>query len=179
MRPSILHPSYHSLCLSLLEIPPLLLDFLANLILQIRLLTEHRINKTDIMCIGKILFDLVILQKYMAHPPKNNLDIFELVKNNQVTWVWTSHEQALAACYGEDDTSPSVCFVTPLNPVHWGLKVIDDTELILHDDLPFITLQVLIQWTTQPGLYGPGIRKPWCYKTPHLCLANLGVRPKP
>ena len=157
----------------------LALDFLADLIFQIGPLTEYRVDNTAIMRVGEILFDLVILRKYMARPPENDLNIFELVKNNQVTRVWTSHEQALAACYGEADTSPSARFAIPPNPVRWGLKVIYDAELILSDDLPFIAFQAPIQWTTRPGLYGPGIHKPRRYKPPYLRHANLGIRPKP
>ena len=157
----------------------LALDFLADLILQIGPLTEHRVDKTVIMRVGEILFDLVILRKYMARPPENDLDIFELVRNNRVTRVWTSHEQALAACYGEPDTSPSAHFVTPPNPARWGLKVVHDAELLLPDDLSFIALQAPIRWTTRPGLYGPGVHKPRRYKPPYLRLANIGVRPKP
>jgi hypothetical protein len=37
------------------------------------------------MHIGKILFNLIILWKYLGCPPENDLDIFELVKNDEVT----------------------------------------------------------------------------------------------
>jgi hypothetical protein len=96
-----------------------------------------------------------------------------------VTRIWTSHEQALAACFGEDNTGSTACFVTPPSPVHWRLKVIDDAKLLLPDDLPFVTLRTPIQWTIQPGLSGPGIHKPRRYKPPYLRLTNPGIRPKP
>lgn len=135
------------------------MQFLADLIIQIGPLTEHRIDKTAIMRVGEILFDPVILRKYLARLPENDLNIFEPVKN-KVTRIWTSHEQALAACFGEDDTGPTARFVTPPSPVLWQLKVIDNTEH-LPNDLPFVTLRAPIQWTIQPGLSGPGIHKSW------------------
>ena len=61
------------------------MQFLADLIIQIGPLTGHHINKMAIMRVGKILFDLVILQKYLACLPENDLNIFDLVKDNQVT----------------------------------------------------------------------------------------------
>ena len=61
------------------------MQFLADLIIQIGLLTEHRIDKTAITRVGEILFNLVILRKYLARLPENDLNIFELVKDNQVT----------------------------------------------------------------------------------------------
>jgi hypothetical protein len=151
------------------------MQFLSDLIFQIGPLTKHCIDKTAIMCVGEMLFNLVILWKYLACPPENDLDIFELVKNGQVTRIWTSHEQALAACFGEDDTGPTARFATPPSPVRWRLKVVNNAELLFPDDLPFVALWAPVQWNNQPGLSGPGIHKPRCYKPPYLRLSKPGI----
>ena len=76
--------------------------------------------------------------------------------------IWTTHEQALAACNGQDDTSPIAIFETAPNPVLWKLKVVQDADLELPQDLPLVTIQHPVTWTSQPGLTG-GAHKPWCY----------------
>ena len=44
----------------------------------------------------------------MGRPPENDLDILQAVKESQISRIWTGHEQALAACYGEENISPDV-----------------------------------------------------------------------
>ena len=130
------------------------------------------------MSIGKVLFDLVILRTYLSRPAENDLDIFELVKDNQVSRIWTDHEQALAACFGEDDTSPKAAFLTRPNPLLWGVKVLIDSNLERPRDCPLVAIQEPVEWTTSPGLTG-GSRKPRHYQPPHLRLLQPGPRPKP
>jgi hypothetical protein len=71
-----------------------------------------------------MLFSLVILHTYLSCPPENDLDILELVKDRRVSRIWTTHEQALAACYGQDDTSPTAVFDGHPNPMLWQVKVV-------------------------------------------------------
>jgi hypothetical protein len=95
-----------------------------------------------------------------------------------VSRIWTTHEQALAACDGQDDTSPIAVFDTPPNPVLWKVKVVQDADLELPQDLPLVTIQHPVTWTSRPGLTG-GARKPRCYSPPYLRNLPPGPRPKP
>ena len=115
---------------------------------------EQLIDECAIECISQALFKLVILRTYLGHPPENDLDIFEAVEDGRVTRVWTIHEQALAACYGKEDTSPGAVFITTPNPDLCGVQVMLDVDLKLIEDRPFITIRQPIAWTQRPGLAG-------------------------
>lgn len=154
-------------------------DLLADLKFQIGSQTEHGVDDDTLLCVGRILFNLVILRKHLGRPPENDVDIFELVKTHKVARIWTNHEQALAACYGEDNTSPDAIFRTTPNPDLWELKVVVDPELLLPEDQSFVAVQGPVQWTVRPGLSGPGLYKPRRYKPPYLRLEKTDLRPKP
>jgi hypothetical protein len=133
--------------------------------------------------VGSILFHLVILRIYLNRPAENDLDIYEFVKANRVTRIWTVHEQALAACHGEDDTSSNARFNSIPDPHRWEVnvvKVTTDMEVALSDDRPFASIQSpeALAWTNRPGLMG-GTRKPRQYRPLHIRFAPLGPRPKP
>ena len=150
-------------------------EFLTNLMHHVK----HRpISDCAIEGIGQALFKLVILRTYLGRPPENDLNIFEAVKNGQITRLWTSHEQALAACYGEEDTSLDAVFDTIPNPDLWKIKVIKDVMLELTEDCPFVTIKQPVAWTNGPGLIG-GSLKLQHYKPPYLWDLAPGPRPKP
>ena len=156
----------------------LALEFISNLKCHIAHTLTSLADDRAIMSIGQVLFNLVILRTYMSRPAENDHNIFELVKDNQVSRVWTSHEQALAACFGEDDTSVNASFLTKPNPFLWKIKVLPDPNPELHQEHAFVTIRNPIVWTTGPGLTG-GTRKPRHYRPPHLRLLEPGPRPKP
>ena len=157
-------------------------EFIVNLQCQImkhsesaELANERAISGIHV---SKILFHLVILRTYLSRPPDNDLDIFELVRDNCISRIWTTHEQALAACHGEDDTSATAKFDTQPSPSLWGVKVVQEDSSQLPPDLPLVAVQPPVVWTNRPGLIG-GTRKPQCYRPPYLHKAPLGPRPKP
>jgi hypothetical protein len=145
---------------------------------QVHKSTAMFANECTVIHVGRILFKLVILRTYLSRPAKNDLDIFELVQGHHVSRIWTTHEQALAACDGQDDTSPIAVFDTPPNPVLWKVKVVQDADLELPQDLPLVTVRHPVTWTSRPGLTG-GARKPRCYRPPYLLNLPPGPRPKP
>jgi hypothetical protein len=158
-----------------------------NFVADIKVQANH--EKIDIIDedlvlipIGSILFHLVILRTYLGRPAENDLDIYELVKARRVSRTWTAHEQALAACYGEDDTSSNACFRSVPDPHLWKVSVIkvsSDMEVPLSQDRPFVSIQPQnIVWTNRPGLMG-GTRKPRQYRPPYIRLAPPGLRPRP
>jgi hypothetical protein len=149
-------------------------DFVASLLQHAK---NEEGDKCAVQCIGQALFSLVILRTYLGRPPENDEDIFHAVKNSLISRIWTSHEQALAACYGEENTSPEAAFDTTPDPGLWGIKVMRDVTLQLVEDRPFVTLKQPITWTIGPGLTG-GHLKPRCYRPP-LQQLKPGSRPKP
>jgi hypothetical protein len=150
-------------------------EFLSSLMHHAK---DQPINDCAIEGIGQALFKLVILRTYLGRLPENDLDIFEAVKNGQIARLWTSHELALAACYGEEDTSPDAVFDTAPNPDLWKIKVIRDITLELTEEHPFVAIKQPITWTNRPGLTG-GSLKPRRYKPPYLRNLVPGPRPKP
>lgn len=159
-------------------------NFIADIKVQ-----AHR-EKIDIISedlalvpVGSILFHLVILRTYLNRPAENDLDIYEFIVANRVSRTWTVHEQALAACHGEDDTSSNAHFNSIPDPHRWEVnvvKVTSDIEVPLSDDRPFASIQSpeAVVWTNRPGLTG-GTRRPRQYRPLHIRLAPLGPRPKP
>jgi len=154
----------------------LVVDFVANLLQHAKNVNDE-VDKCAVQCIGRALFSLVILRTYLGRPPENDEDIFHAVKNGLISRVWTSHEQALAACYGAENTSPEAVFDTMPDPGLWGIKVMRDVNLQLAVDRPFVTLKQPIAWTSGPGLTG-GHLKPRRYRPPSQQL-KPGPRPKP
>jgi hypothetical protein len=133
--------------------------------------------------IGSILLHLVILWTYLGQPAENDLDIYELVRARKVSQIWMAHEQAFAACYGEDNMSSNVCFHSILDPYPWKVVVIEvssDMEVPLSQDWPFVSIQSPenIVWTNCPGLMG-STRKPRHYRPPYIRLAPPGLWPHP
>ena len=156
----------------------LAVDFVSDLKSHIGCQYSSLADDCATVSVGKVLFDLVILWTYLSRPAESDLDIFELVKDNQVLRIWTDHEQALAACFGEDDMSPKTAFLTRPNPFLWGIKVLIDSNLEPPHNCPLVTIQEHIEWTTSLGLTG-GSCKPRHYQPPHLWLLQPGPRPKP
>jgi hypothetical protein len=156
----------------------LAIEFLLNLKARIGRKFASLADDCATMSIGQILFELVILRTYLSRPAENDHDIFELVHHNQVSRIWTDHEQALAACFDEDDTSRNVVFLTRPNPFLWGVNTLVDPDLELPPNYPLVTIQQSVVWTTRPGLIG-GSRKPRHYRPPHLQVLSPGARPKP
>jgi hypothetical protein len=150
-------------------------EFLASLMHHVK---DQPINDCAIEGISQALFKLVILRTYLGRPPENDLNIFEAVKNGQITRLWTSHELALAARYGEEDASLDAVFDMTPNPDLWKIKVIRDSTLELTEEHPFVAIKRPITWTNRPGLTG-GSLKPRHYKPPYLRDLALGPRPKP
>jgi len=113
-----------------------------NFVADIKVQANH--EKIDIIDedlvlipIGSILFYLVYYGHIWGRPVENDLDIYELVKARRVSRTWTAHEQALAACYGEDDTSSNACFRSVPDPHLWKVSVIkvsNDMEVPLSQD---------------------------------------------
>jgi hypothetical protein len=115
---------------------------------------------------------------YLGPPAENDVDIFEAVKDSQISHIWTSHEQALAGCYGEENTSPEAVFGTKPMPNLWKVKITKDTTLELAEDCPFVAISQLITWMSRSGLTGR-LCKPWQYRPPYLRMLELGPWPKP
>jgi hypothetical protein len=153
----------------------LAIDFIASLKIHIG---KQPIDECALESVGQALFNLVILWTYLGCPPENDLDIFQVVRNGHISRIWTSHEQALAACYREDDTSPGAMFDTIPNPNLWGVRVVRDIDLELTMDDPFVAINQPITWTSSPGLTG-GPCKPRRYRPPSMQLLNQGPRLKP
>jgi hypothetical protein len=153
----------------------LAVDFMASLLYHVG---EQFLDECAIECIGQALFNLVILRTYLDRPPENDLDIFEAVKDGRISRVWTTHEQALAACYGEEDTSPDAVFSITPNPDLCGVRVVQDVDLELVEDRPLVAIRQPINWTKRSGLAGGNLR-PRRYRPPYLCPTEPGPRPKP
>jgi len=153
----------------------LTMDFMSSLLHHVG---DQIIDDCAIEGIGQALFNLVILRTYLDRPPENDLDIFEAVRDGHIARVWTSHELALAAVRGEDDTGRDAIFDTVPNPDLWGIKVVRDAALELAEDHPFVAIKQPITWSHRPGLTG-GSLKPRRYKPPYLRLSKPGPRPKP
>ena len=123
---------------------------------------------------------MVILRVYLDLPDENNFDIFHLVEHNRVSRVWTAHEQALAACHGESNTSSNSPLAAPPTPLLFGITVVDDNELVISDDEPLVVIKSidLVDWTSRPGLSG-GSRKPRRYRPLTFSQILLGPGPSP
>ena len=137
------------------------------------------VDKFTIIHMGQIIFNLVVLCMYLHCPLENNLDIFELTQDHQVSCLWATHEQALWPVLAKMiHTSLTAMFKQCLNPSLWKVKVVEGPDLKLAQDLPFVPIRHLITWTSQLGLNGSTC-KLQCYRTPHLQHLLLGPRPKP
>jgi hypothetical protein len=141
--------------------------FISNLKTHIRHLCASLVEDDDIIHISQALF----------RPADSNCNIFELVKDGRVSRIWTDHEQALAACYGESDTRPTASFSTRPDPLVWNIKTVMDSELEPLHSRPLVTIQGSVVWTSRPGLTS-GPLKPQCYKPPHLRLLEPGPGPR-
>jgi hypothetical protein len=60
-------------------------DFLADINIQLHNETGTTAHMLRLLHIGPVLFRLVILRVYLNRPDKNDLDIFYLVKRNQIS----------------------------------------------------------------------------------------------
>jgi hypothetical protein len=98
----------------------------------------------------------------------------------QIYRVWTSHEQALAACHGDENTSSDSPFDHAPTPLLYRLTVIEDADLVISDDEPLVAIKFLqsVNWTSGLMLSG-GIRRPQRYILAHLRLNTPASRPKP
>ena len=130
--------------------------------------------------VGPVLFCLIIVRNYLDQPPGNNRVTFQLVKQNWIFWLRTSHEQALTACNGEENTSPNSPLAQVPTPQLYNFTVIDDGDLPLSNDRPLVAIQHLqsMSWTSGLALSGRQ-RKPWHYMLPHLHVILAGPCPKP
>lgn len=153
-------------------------DLLADLKIQISQLPKHNVDDSTILSLGYLLFHLVILQMYLGRPAANDLDVFNLVRMKQVVRVWMKHEQALAACFGEANTSSNTVFSSVPDPSLWAIKVVNDPQLLVPTLSSLVVLKTDPAWQNRPGLTG-GPHKPRSYKLPHLKLVLTGPRPKP
>jgi len=130
--------------------------------------------------IAPILFRLVLVREYLHRPPENDQDIFQLVKENQVFRIWTAHEQALAACHGEENTMSDSPLVQPPTPLLYRLTVINDAKLTISHDEPRVAIRSpqSVNPASGPALSG-GPRKPRRYTPPLLPLTATGPRQNP
>jgi hypothetical protein len=66
------------------------------------------------------------------------------------------HEQALAACHGESNTSSNSPLAAPPTSLLYEITVVDDSELVISDDEPLVIIESLdsMDWTGKPGLSG-------------------------
>jgi hypothetical protein len=153
-------------------------DFVTDLKIQI-CKTNNNVDDYTILGVGYILFQLVILRTYLGRPPENDLDVFDLVHKKQVVRVWTSHEQALAACFGEDASADAV-FPSAPNPSVWAVKTVNDPGLAISDADALVAIKARqpFEWQNRPGLTG-GPHTPRRYKPPQLRCVKTGPRPKP
>jgi hypothetical protein len=155
-------------------------DFLADMDMQLckepRLTLNIRL-RLRLLHVGPVLFRLVIVRNYLDRPPENDGVIFQLVKQNRIFRLWTSHEQALAACNGEENTSPDSPLAQAPTPQLYNLAVIDDGDLPLSDGRPLVAIQDLqsVSWSSGLALSG-GQRKPRRYTPPHLRVIPAGPR---
>ena len=126
-------------------------DFLADLDIQLRNETGTTAHSLRLLHIGPVLFSLVILRVYLDLPDENNFDIFHLVEHNRVSRVWTAHEQALAACHGESNTSSNSPLAAPPTPLLFGITIVDDNELVISDDEPLVVIKSIdsVDWTSR------------------------------
>ena len=126
-------------------------DFLADLDIQLRNETGTIAHSLRLLHIGPVLYSLVILRVYLDLPDKNNFDIFHLVEHNRVSQVWTAHEQALAACHGESNTSSNSPLAAPPTPLLFGITVVDDNKLVISDDEPLVIIKSIdsVDWTSR------------------------------
>jgi hypothetical protein len=154
-------------------------DFLADLGVQLRKESKLALSSLRLHHIGPILFRLVILREYLHRPPDNDQDIFELVKQKRIYRIWTSHEQALAACHGEEDTSPGAPLGYTPHPSLYRLAVINDADLIIPDDEVLVAIRSPHSWMSGLALLPNGPRNPRRYTPPHLRLTTDKPRPKP
>ena len=153
----------------------LALDFMASLKIHIG---DQAIDDCVLECVAQALFNLVILRTYLGRPPENDLDIFEAVCAGQICRIWTSDESALAACFGESDTSPHAEFDSIPSPELWAVRVARDVNMELMANQQFVRIKLPISWTSRSGLTG-GPRKPRHYRPSYLQLLEPGPRPKP
>jgi hypothetical protein len=156
-------------------------DFLADLGIQLHKESKFVGSSLRYHHIGPIFFRLVILREYLHKPPENDHDIFHLVKQKRIHRIWTSHEQALAACHGEEDTSPNSPLGYSPAPSLFKLAVLNDADIIISNDETLVAIQSpeSINWTSGMALSG-GLRKPRRYTPPHLRLAAASQpRPRP
>ena len=144
-------------------------DFLSDLDIQLHNETGTTAHALCLLHLGPPLFSLVILRVYLNRPDQNDWDIFHLVEHNCISRIWTLHEQALAACHGESDTSRNAPLVPPPTLLVYDLTVVNNSELMISDDELLVTIESSepINWTSNPGLSG-GSRKPHRYTPPHL-----------
>jgi len=112
--------------------------------------------------------------------PAPNYNIFQLVKQKRVYRIWTSHELALAACHGEENTSPDSSLGYAPAPSLFKLAVINDADIVISDDETVVAIRSpeSINWTSGMALSG-GLRKPQRYTPPHLRLTAPRPRPQP
>jgi hypothetical protein len=154
-------------------------DFLADL--GVLLCKESKLVSSNLcyLYIGPILFRLVILREYLHKLPDNDHVIFQLVQQNRVHRIWTSHEQALAACHGEEDSSSTSPLRYTPSPLLYRLSVINDTDIIISNDEILVAIQSpeAVDWTSGTALSG-GPRKPWRYTPPHIQPTVPPLRPK-
>lgn len=142
-------------------------QFVVDLLIEIsrRKLTGD--DKCAATAMAKILFSLIIVRTYLDRPSDNDLDIYELVNSARLVRIWTSHEQALAACYGEDDTSINACFMSAPNPSMWKVRTKVDSQVPLAVESPFVRVTGNpFTWNSRPGLDG-GSTRPHSYLPPH------------
>jgi hypothetical protein len=156
--------------------------FLAELAVQLRKEsgTISRWHNLRLLNVGPPLLLLVMVREYLHLPPENDHDLFELVKERRISRVWTSHEQALAACHGETNTKPNSLLSQPPMPARYEVLVDNDGEFAISDDEPLVAVESVesVNWTNRPGLSG-GVLVPRRYRPPHLRVAPTGPRPKP
>lgn len=155
-------------------------DFVADIAIQLKQEGIGLENSDLALHLSVLLFRLVIVRTYLARPPENDMDIFDLVVNGQVTRIWTAHELALAACCGEEDTTAHAVFAIAPDPAIWKADVVLDEELTVPDDEPLVSVNATppTVWTTRPGLCG-GSRVPRRYRPPHLRVTQPVPRPQP
>jgi hypothetical protein len=158
-------------------------DLLADMDMQLHKEPKLALNirlRLRLLHVGPVLFRLVVVRNYLDRPPENDKVIFQLVKQHRIFRLWTSHELALAACNGEENTSPDSPLDQAPTPELYKLAVIDDGDLTLSDGRPLVAIRNLqsVNWSSGPALSG-GRRKPRRYTPPHLRVIPAGPRPKP
>jgi hypothetical protein len=154
-------------------------DFLADLGVLLRKESKLISSNLHYLYIGPILFHLVILREYLHKLPNNDHVIFQLVQQNRVHRIWTSHKQALAACHGEEDSSSTSPLRYAPSPLLYRLSVINDTDIIISNDEILVAIQSpeAVDWTSGTALSG-GPRKPRRYTPPYIQPTVPPPRPK-